>query len=53
MIEFKRISEDNQEMLIYRCPDHLNLTEMVQEFRYFLLALGYPPEGIDNHIEAE
>jgi len=52
MIEFKRMSDDYKEMLVYRCHDHLSLPEMMQEFRYFLLALGYHPKTVENHIEA-
>jgi hypothetical protein len=53
MIEFRRIEDDNKEIIVYRCHDHLTLTEMMQEFRYFLLALGYHPDGVEEHIEAE
>ena len=53
MIEFRRLSEDYKEMLVYRCHDHLTLDEMMQEFRYFLLALGYHPDGVEKHIEAD
>jgi hypothetical protein len=31
----------------------LDLTEMVQEFRQFLLAIGFHPEGVEKHIESE
>lgn len=53
MIEFKRMSEEYKEMIVYRCHDHLTLSEMMQEFRYFLLALGYHPDGVEDHIEAD
>jgi hypothetical protein len=53
MIEFKRMSDDYKEMIVYRCHDHLTLTEMMQEYRYFLLALGYSPDNVEEHIEAE
>lgn len=53
MIEFKKIDDVNQEMIVYRAQDHLSLHEMMQEFRYFLLALGYHPESVEQHIEAD
>jgi len=28
------------------------LTEIMQEFRHFLLAVGYHPESVDSYIEA-
>lgn len=53
MIEFKRIDEKDGETLCYRVRDHLTLSEMMQEFRYFLLALGYHPSSVEDHIEAD
>lgn len=53
MIEFKRLDDKGSEMICYKIRDHLTIHEMMQEFRYFLLALGYHPESIDNYVEAE
>ncbi len=52
MIEFKKV-DNSEEMICYRVHEHLPLSELLQEFRYFLLALGYHPESVEEHIEAE
>lgn len=52
MIEFKRVDEKLGEMICYKVQEHLTLDDLMQEFRCFLLALGYQPGSIDNYIEA-
>ena len=52
MIKFIRSTEEAD--VLYAIPDnYLPVTELLQHFRHFLLALGYPSESVDNEIEAE
>lgn len=37
----------------FRVRDHVNIHELMQEIRAFLLAVGYAPETVDTYIEAE
>lgn len=52
MLEFKRIDEKLGEVLCYRVKEDLTIDELMQEFRYFLLALSYQPGTVDKYIEA-
>lgn len=57
MIEFKQERRDWAENLISEISIKLledeDLGEVVQQFRSFLLAIGYQPVIIDKYIEAE
>lgn len=53
MIEFKKIDDQGREMICYRTDDYLTLPELMQEIRCFLLAMGYQPKTVDEHIEAD
>lgn len=56
MITFKHEHKD----LMGRISSEISLTtheeglsELITEFRHFLLAIGFHPESVDNYIEAE
>lgn len=54
MIEFRKTNQNYEELISYKIRDvHPSLNEVMQEFRLFLLAVGYHPEGVDEHIAAE
>ena len=56
MIEFKYEFKDQfnylQSKVVVECNAD-TLSDVMQEFRHFLLAIGYCPETVDDYIEAE
>ncbi len=53
MIQFKSTWDDEAvevKMTIHKVE---GLSEVMQEFRHFLLAIGFQPGSIDEYIEAE
>lgn len=54
MMEFRKTNENWEELISYKVRDeHPSLQEIMQEFRLFLLAVGYHPDGVEEHIQAE
>lgn len=57
MITFSHYSKDVKENTIssvsYTVYEDANLSDLMQEFRRFLLACSYTPESVDKYIEAE
>ena len=58
MIQFKcdhisHIGKKRSHTITFSLYEDLNLHDLILEFRYFLLAIGYQPENINEYIEAE
>lgn len=57
MMEFNWVHTDYQgnitSEIIYKVLEDGDLSNTMQEFRRFLLAVGFHPESVNNYIEEE
>jgi hypothetical protein len=53
-IVFERVEDDQEHYanIRFEMYDSMTIDDMVQQFRLFLLAIGYHPDNVSYHIES-